>query len=148
MIQPRAQLTHTEVDIRSPRPGVINLYHKKTGRLIGMVGTFCQDCLTISNHALDYSVDTELWNKLVPENGLICRKCLIKRNNNEPIEFKEFEPITPSIIPELTKLQEKLQALPDSVLQKAWERVSKDIHMFDYPRFSWTELEHLIKGKD
>lgn len=44
------------------------------------------------------------------------------------------------------------------VLEEAWVRVSRgrvfdnpsfsNIHMFDFPRYSWGELEQLIKGRE
>ena len=34
----------------------------------------------------------------------------------------------------------------NEALDAAWDRISKDIHMFDYPRFSWEELRRKLYG--
>ncbi len=86
-----------DIEVFMPRPGVVKL-RSKTGEELPfpirhkMVGAFCQDCFTVSEKALGYMVADEVWKRLVPEDGLLCRKCLVKRNGG-PVEIHELRPV-------------------------------------------------------
>ncbi len=68
-----------DVEIYSPRPGVVNLVEKDTKEYVTSIAFFCQDCFTVKTSILNYMVDTDLWHKHVPKNGILCLPCLEKR---------------------------------------------------------------------
>lgn len=85
-----------DVELFSPRPGVVNLITKDTKEYVASISFFCQDCFTVSAKLLDYWVDTNLWKKYVPENGVLCLPCLEKRVRDK-FEFKRLSNIKTTI---------------------------------------------------
>jgi hypothetical protein len=81
--------------VREVRPGVINLYSRRTGFLIKGVGYYCQDCTTVNHKYMDYMAVPEVWKNagMGEPGGMLCLACLRTRLSRD-IVVGDFNPKT------------------------------------------------------